>query len=79
MTEKMRLGDLRSLLNTMLDDGSISSVSVEHAPGGMYGCCNEPSEWTFTVYYEDALLDIVRWSKGYYTSEMGFINAILRD
>ena len=81
MTEskKMRLGDLRSLLNEMLDDGSISNVFVEHAPGGMYGCCNEPSEWTFTVYHDDALLDIVRWSGGHYTSEMGFINATLRD
>lgn len=78
-SKKMRLGDLRSFLNEILDEGIVSTVLVEHAPAGIYGCCNEPSEWSFFVYYDDDLTDVVRWSGGYYTSEMGFINAILRD
>lgn len=72
--KRMRLRDLRSRLKEMLDNGNVDWISIDHAPAGVYGCCTEPSEWTFTLHDSvTSVLDTVRWSEGQYSSETGFI------
>ena len=73
-TTRMLLRDLRSLLNKMLDNNNVESVLVAHAPGGISGCCTFKSEWTFTLYRSESIVDTVRWSEGEYSSETGWIN-----
>ena len=73
-TTRMLLRDLRSLLNKMMDDGHLEGVWCDHAPAGDYGCCTEPSEWTFKLYRSGSIVDTVRWSEVEYSSETGWIN-----
>lgn len=72
--KRMRLRDLRSHLNEMLDASIVKSISIDHAPAGVYGCCTEPSEWTYKLHGDTSILDTVRWSEGEYSSETGWFN-----
>ena len=71
------LKQLRERLQIQIDCKACVSVSIDHAPGGMYGCCNEPSEWTFTVWGDTGqgsmTLDKIRWSRGSFTSETDWL------